>query len=126
MTRYYKHKEAPEVAQHMKFYDQYGNELHHVIELDTAQDNGEPNGKRINANGAVEDCYYKYAYAVVDGIADPTEEHLHAFRQLHKVRHFNLLPQHQRHAMLAEALQLKPKPIDAICPNCKHQFKVEQ
>lgn len=130
LTRYYKYKEAPEVAQHMHFYDTYGNLLHNVIELDTAQDDGEPNGKRINAiTGQVEPCYYRYASAVVDGIVDPTEEHLQVFRQLHdKVKHFSKLPQEERHA-LTKSLSVMTNTLKAIvatCPNCQHKFNVEQ
>jgi len=136
MTRYNKHKEPLEVRQYMHFYDQYGNLLHNVIELDPQQDNGEPNGKRINdITGEVEPCYYKYSSAVVDGVVDPPEEHMEAFRKLHKLKHFSLMPQQDRHVLvksLITALKTQENVLDkkepfivATCPHCHTTFNVE-
>ena len=102
MSRYKKHTESSEVAQHIRFYDRgQEQELTNVIELDPAQDNGLPNGKRISlVTGQIEDCYYKDCMVVVDGIVDPPEETMIAFRNLHKMKHYSTLPTNERHALL--------------------------
>jgi hypothetical protein len=114
MVRYYKHKEDPNVAMHMRFYDQFHNLLPNVIELDPDQDNGEPNGKRINREGNVEDCFYANSMVEVDSIVNPSQEHLEVFRTMNKARHFSVLPHEERQAMVKDMIRQKAVMHDLV------------
>lgn len=107
MTRYYKLLEEGKIAVHMHFYDRFGDELLNVIELDPEQDDGFPNGKRLNPDtGLVENCYYVPCTVEVDGVINPPQDQLMAFRIMHKSKHFSLLPQEERHTIIRQMRSL--------------------